>query len=49
MGRLDENNKRFVAHVTDQADVLSLKDIDSLGRAGTVSAGEKGKNILTFG
>jgi acetyl-CoA C-acetyltransferase len=49
MGRLDENNKRFVAHVTNQADILSLKDIDSLGRAGTVGAGEKGKNILSLG
>jgi acetyl-CoA C-acetyltransferase len=49
MGRLDENNKRFVAHATNQADILSLKDIDSLGRAGTVGAGEKGKNILSLG
>lgn len=46
MGRLDADDARFVAHVTDAAEMQSLMDQESLGRPGTVSAGDGGLNIF---
>lgn len=46
MGRLDADGARFVAHVTDAAEMQSLMDQESLGRPGTVSAGDGGLNIF---
>jgi len=46
MGRLDADDARFVAHVTDAAEMQNLMDQESLGRPGTVSAGDGGLNIF---
>ena len=42
MGRLDADDARFVAHVTDPAEMQSLMNQESLGRPGTVSTGDDG-------
>lgn len=47
MGRLDENNDRFVSHVTDPALIQSLMDKDSLNRPGTVAHTDTGLNVFT--
>ncbi|MEQ9144632.1 MAG: acetyl-CoA acetyltransferase [Parvibaculaceae bacterium] len=47
MGRLDADDARFVAHVTDQALIQSLMDKESLGRPGTVRSEEGALSIFT--
>jgi len=46
MGRLDADDARFVAHVTDPAEMQSLMNQESLGRPGTVSTGDDGIHVF---